>query len=163
LGGELARNWRARTVARLIRVAACTAPAALLLTPALLILDTDDAIPARPLDTCTLRVYSMRMASQRKNFVLTDHDQALLTDVARALGGASQTDSIRWGLTLLRQLLYEGDAAWERLADGRRAINLRGERGRSLLLVERKDGPGFYFGAEGGAVGWFGEHPEPED
>lgn len=90
------------------------------------------------------------MPSQRKNFVLTDHDQRLLADVTKALGGAAQTDGIRWGLALLHELLYEGDSEWERLEDGRRVLNLRGERGRSLLLVERKDGSGsFYWGAGG--------------
>lgn len=89
------------------------------------------------------------MAPKTTTMRFTEWDQDLLANIMRALD-CSQTEAVRWGLIALRALMVDGDMAWQQLNDGRRVLNLRGERGHSLTLVERANGHGkFYLGAEG--------------
>ena len=88
------------------------------------------------------------MAPKTTTMRFTEWDQDLLANITRALD-CSQTEAVRWGLIALRALMADGDLAWQQLKDGRRVLNLRGDRGTALTLVERNDGSGtFYLGAE---------------
>ncbi len=109
------------------------------------------------------------MADKRpapRAFRLNESEQQLLAQLKQKLEPAlsvdSEADVIRWGMAALAGLVHDGLDGWtQTLADGRRTIDLRDPRGRTLMLVERPDGS-FYPGSVGGPAFWMSEGPPRE-